>query len=247
MQEIMLLTATVRPNVEVRLAVSDPVDRLRQYQEAVAATRARVRSGVGLVIVETSHARKSDLVARLSAAERKATRVISFDGSSVDAARGKGFVEAAAVQFALSEIVASSGEETTVHKLTGRLVLENAARVLQPADWPVVRVRMTVDRSFADTRLISARAVDWREVVLSESSSIDEPNGVYIEHTVAAGLARAAALRRVSLERFGARPRIIGQSGSTGAAYRGERFRVMANAAYFAEKRIASLAARKQV
>ncbi|MCM3521966.1 hypothetical protein [Curtobacterium sp. P97] len=247
MSDTVLMTATVQPNTNIFVSQSDPEMRMRQYQEAIAAMRTGISKSVDLVIVETSGADPSSLTALLSPAGRTATRVINFDATESDPERGKGRVEADALRHAIRIVRDQKGALATVHKVTGRLIVANAARIFAALPGPIVRVRSTLDRTFVDTRVISARAQEWESVVLRDSAFIDESSGVYLEHTVAASLAHAAALKQIRLERFPARPRIWGQSGSTGGTYSGGPNSAVSGAWGWIERQLAEVASRKQV
>ncbi len=249
MPDTVLMTATVRPNTDLFVTQSDPSLRLRQYQEAISSMRSSLRPETDLAIVETSGVGPSQLTALVAPQHRATIRVINFDAMNSDSTQGKGRIEADAVRHAVGVIAATAGTSstTTVHKVTGRLVIENASEVFSSIDGPVVRARSTMDRSFVDTRVVSARIEEWMTVVLRDADAVDERAGVFLEHAVAAALARAAALHRIRLERFPVRPRIRGQSGSTGAAYRGGPPRAASNVTRMLERGLAGLAARKQI
>lgn len=246
-RETVLLTATVRPNTNLFVAQSDPGVRLLQYRRAINAIRSQLDDRVDLVVVETSGEGTADLTEHLTERDQSLTRVVSFDPTSSEADKGKGRVEADAIRFAVEGIIRTSGRDTTIHKMTGRLVLENSSQVLLPVLGPIVRVRTTADRSFVDTRLMTARAQEWMDVVLAETTMIDERAGVYLEHAVAASLARSAALKQIRLERFPVRPRLLGQSGSTGESYGAGPGRFKRQLIELFEDRLSRLASHKQV
>lgn len=250
-RETVLLTATVRPNTNLFVAQADPAVRLLHYQQAISAIRSQLDERVDLVVVETSGGATADLTELLTELltdrDRALTRVVPFDPSTSEADKGKGRIEADAIRFAVGGIIRSSGRDATIHKLTGRLVLENPSQVLLPVLGPVVRVRTTADRSFVDTRLMTGRAQEWLDVILAETTMIDERAGVYLEHAVAASLARSAALKQIRLERFPVRPRIVGQSGSTGEFYGAGSGRFKRRLIELFEDRLSRLASHKQV
>lgn len=246
-RETVLLTATVRPNTSLFVAQPDPAVRLLQYRQAISAIRSQLDEQVDLVVVETSGEATAELTELLPEKDRALIRVVSFDSTTSEVDRGKGRVEADAIRFAVEGIIRSSGQDTTIHKMTGRLGLENPSQVLRPVLGPVVRVRTTADRSFVDTRLMTGRAQEWLEVILAETTMIDESAGIYFEHAVAAALARSAALKQIRLERFPVRPRITGQSGSTGEVYGAGPGKVKRQLLELFEDRLSRLASHKQV
>jgi hypothetical protein len=244
----VLLTATVRPNTQLYVAQADPLVRLGQYQRAIASWVDAVEAAdADLFIVETSGATADDLLLNVPVASRASINVLSFDAGDTKADRGKGRIEAEAILHGLSAIQQTSGAGGTVYKGTGRLVVRNAARILRRLPPEAVQIRMTADRSFADTRLLGASIGTWQQVVLADRDYIDEMRGVFLEHTVAASVGRAAALKTIQIQRFSQRPSFDGQSGSTGRQYRSAGQGPGAILRRIAEGRLAALAARKQV
>ncbi|MBT1675197.1 hypothetical protein KK087_02970 [Curtobacterium flaccumfaciens pv. flaccumfaciens] len=243
----VLLTATVRPNTTMNLVQHDPDARLAQYRHAIGVWAAQLDgTSFGLTVVETSGATATQLLSSVDAGSRHRIRVVQYDPTESDPSRGKGRLEADAIVHGLASIEQASGSDQSIYKSTGRLVLRNARRLVVPIPSRTVRVRMTLDRSFADTRFVGARAHDWRTVLLADAAAIDEEAGVYFEHVLAAAVARSAALKQIRVEHFPERPYLTGQSGSTGRRY-GRGFASSVPAlSLLAERGLAVLASKKQ-
>jgi hypothetical protein len=216
---IVLLTATVTPNVGDHLVVADPHLRLQQYQETAKHWyRALAGSGFHLAVVETSGAGKNDLLSGLSRSERSSVAFHSYSPSPSEIGRGKGAIEMAAIQHAITESIGlDSG--STLYKCTGRLPLLNVARCIGELERGSVRARMTLDRSSADTRLIGATVQEWKNLLFNTAGLVDDAHGIYFERVVASRIASALALGRCRLNRFPVRPIFGGISGTSGRRY----------------------------
>jgi hypothetical protein len=161
---VVLLTATVTPNVASRLSVTDPDVRLSQYQQALLSWQDALDPRFfEMAVVETSGAAESDLLAALSAKDRPTVRVLRHLPTASQIERGKGAIELAAVLSAIDSMPDLLAE-STLYKSTGRLPLVNSARIVSPLLPATVRVRMTADRSWADTRIFGADIATWQRV-----------------------------------------------------------------------------------
>lgn len=248
MTSTVLLTATVRPNTQLFLARSDPAERLAQYRRSIAHWAEGLQPiDADLLVVETSGADPDELLAEVPVARRSEIRVLSYDAGEALGAVGKGTLEAEAIRRGLEIVRSESGGGHTVYKVTGRLVLTNARRLVQDLGPRAARVRMTVDRTFADTRFLGGSIGVWDRVLLADVDRIDEPRGVFLEHVVAGSLGRAVALKDVAVERFPVRPLFDGRSGSTGQLYSRRRPRPVESVYRLAETALTAVAARKQV
>lgn len=243
----VLLTATVRPNTTMYLTQHDPDARRAEYRHAISTWAMQLEgTPFDLTVVETSGATATELLSSVGSHLRPRIRVVQYDPSGSDASRGKGRLEADAIAHGLAAIEQDSGTDHGIYKSTGRLVLRNARRLVLPIPHDAVRVRMTLDRSFADTRFVGADAQTWRRVLLAETAAIDEQAGIYFEHVIAGAVARSAALQQIRIERFPERPDFVGQSGSTGRRYRRGLGSAVPALSRLAERGLADLASRKQ-
>ena len=244
---VILLTATVTPNVSSRLSVINPDLRLSQYQQALLSWQDALDPRLfELAVVETSGASESDLLAALSAKDRSRVRVLRHLPTASQIERGKGAIELAAVFSAIDsmpDLVAGS----TLYKSTGRLNLLNSARILSPLRPATVRVRMTADRSWADTRIFGADLATWKMVFGGVDFQVDDRSNRYLEKVVASRVSSAAALGDLQLSRFPRRPVFSGVSGSTGARYSSQS--AIARGLIFdpIEGALARIASKKQV
>lgn len=245
--DLVILTATVTPNVTSRLTVADPQVRLQQYQEAIASWERGLRhSRFSIAIVETSGAGRDDLLRGVDQDRRAAIETFAFEPSPSQTARGKGAIEVGAIAFALARHPGIR-PDSTVYKCTGRLPLLNSPRVIQRVGPERVRVRMMADRSWADTRLVGARPEVWDRLVRSCVGAVDERAGYDFERVAAAHFASEAALKRLRIERFPERPHFGGVSGTSGRTYSPTASRARDALMRTIERALANIASRKQV
>lgn len=245
--DIVILTATVTPNVTHRLTLADPQIRLEQYQAAIARWgRVLEPSGFHLAVVETSGARRDDLLYALPLDKHAAVRTFDYHPSDSQVSRGKGAIELGAIAYVLARHP-GVGPASSVYKCTGRLPLLNASRIVRPVEPGRVRIRMMADRSWVDTRLIGARAPVWDELVNTCSDAVDERLGYDLERVAAAHFASKAALKQLQIERFRERPVFEGVSGTSGRTYAPLSARGRDALMRPIENLLAGIASRKQV
>jgi hypothetical protein len=204
----------VRPDPRFKVALADPNARLRQYVESVREwLRFGEQVGARIVVVETS--RSAELLNEVPALRQ--LEVIEFEPTDDMAERGKGAVEAGAIDHAVADL-ANKGART-ITKVTGRIGIADASVTLPPLAPNSVMVRRTLDRRFVDARLIHASVDVWTECLRDMGSTVNEVAGTYIEHVVGLRLVQAEFERGTDVLRFPMRPRFRGQSGTTGSRY----------------------------
>ena len=245
---LVILSATVTPNGDFGIAEFDPERRREQYRGAIAFWILALRgTPFRLAVVETSGEPAGAL--GLSH-ERDVTGTADFYAFVPDravVARGKGAIEAAAIEYVIDLCRGSLSDSATLYKCTGRLKLINYRACLGVLDPGAVCARMTIDRSYADTRLIGASIDVWRDSLRGMAEEVDDANGVFLEHVVASRIARGVALRRVTLTRFAERPIFEGSSGTSGSRYSPRREEAVNATLGRLEEMLSRFAARKQV
>ena len=204
---LILLTAAITPDVAFGSLLSDPAERLRQYRSAVGVwLRAAEKSGCDLIVVETTGS--GDLL-------RDDVKVLDCIPSDNARGRGKGAVEADAIDAAVSDCGLSDG--STVHKVTGRLTVLNSTNLIVPVERGA-RLRRTLDRSYCDTRFFSVTAGLWTQYLSGMGQEVNDHQGRYLEHVMAHRVA-AAEYAGETIQRFPERPMVLGASGTTGKSY----------------------------
>lgn len=218
MAHAVLLTAAIRPDPRFRVALADADRRLGQY---VASLRAWLSfaedTGAVVIVVETSQS--ADILSSAGLVESGRLEIVEWSPAASAVERGKGAVEAGAIDHVVGLL--ADRRVTTLTKVTGRLRLANPRAVLSELAPNSAMVRRTLDRRFADTRLIHAALDVWGNVLGEMANEVDEADRVYLEHVVALRLIRAEYERGTAVLRFPQRPRFLGQSGTSGANYGG--------------------------
>lgn len=247
MRNSILLTATVTPNVSGTLALGDPAARLAQYRRAIAVWQsAAARAGFELHVVETSGASADSVLSEIRSVERARVSFANFTPGAESIARGKGAAELSAISWYAHSRDLFSGPGC-LYKVTGRLTVANASRCVRPLRAGQIRARMSLDRSYVDTRMIGASSDTWPKLIDAALPNIDDTRGIYLEHAVAAYIAFAAALHQVEVTRFAERPTFVGSSGTGGARYGSRVSRVGAALLRPIEEGLAAIAGRKSV
>ena len=242
---VLLLTATVTPNSSAYDALTSKT-RLAQYQESIAWWSSELAGSlVELAVVETSGADSEALLARSNLEHRSLIHVVSHRQAQGDIAMGKGAMEFAAIESAFESL--GLEHDDVVYKATGRLKIGNHRRVLTSLDGGSIAIRMTLDHTFADTRLVGATVGTWQRELLPARALVDDSRGVYIEHAVASRIGAAAPLGLVEVVPFKARPEFRGTAGSTGRRDSAGRAALAGRAFGWLEGRARHFASRKQV
>lgn len=223
-REVLLVTATIRPNTGRVVAVTDPTVRARQYESALArwlATLDPARDRV--VVAESSGADTAGLVALGRAWSPQAFSLLELPGCTPTLRGGKGSGEAAMVEAVVAELCRQGLDPTTpVTKCTGRLYVANH-RDYGPMSGDV-RAALRSDLVFADSRYWTLRLGLAAQHLTGIAAEVDELAGIDVEHVFARRVLQALGAG-ARWERWPELPRIVGVSGSTGSDYAGRRAR----------------------
>jgi hypothetical protein len=117
-------------------------------------------------------------------------------------------------------LVKIQGRECLVLKVTGRLTLRNARRLILSLAGSEEDVRCDLRRNLtvSDSRIFFASSGFLRDFLVPRIGEVDDAHGVYLEHVLARAVHRALAEGR-KWAPLPTKPRIRGQSGTTGAVY----------------------------
>lgn len=216
----VLLTAAVTPNAQIQTALSDAELRLSQYQQALAfwATQC-TEIGWKTILVETTGCPHEKLVKNLPTPVVDAVDVITYESLDGEARNGKGAIEAAAMDYAVQNTRFDLNGQSALYKVTGRLTLGNARRLLKGPGSNAAIVRRSLDRRYCDTRFFGTTVKFWRDHLLEMASEVNDAEGRYLEHVFAHRLSDAEYRSNAHVTPFAQRPLIGGQSGTTGAKY----------------------------
>jgi hypothetical protein len=189
--------------------------RLRHYEHAISRWQSVAdRKQVRLLVVETT-----DCAEELRRRLPSHTEVASFAPCAELRCRGKGAVEAGAIDHLFDTELASHADTETLYKCTGRLVVSNAQHLLASLpNWHVVG-RATLDQSVLDTRFFGASMSVWRTNFRDAGCQVDDVAGRSLERVLASRVLIGLAANQLTFARFPKRPRYIGESGSTGQRY----------------------------
>ncbi|UIJ35545.1 hypothetical protein [Allobranchiibius sp. GilTou73] len=227
MNVLILLTAAVTPDpaflagdASFWMTLADPQVRAGQYRAAVDHWSGVAHAVGGRVaVVETSGADRGDVTRRTDVG------YVSYSLPAGLASGGKGAIEAAAIDHALDTL--DPAPDTVLVKVTGRLLVENAARVIGPVGDATVQVRRSLDRAFADTRFVVTTVGTWREHLSGMGVEVDDDRARWLERVAAQRLIVGEYAGTLTVQRFPDPPRFVGASGTTGVRYDGWRARVV--------------------
>lgn len=120
---ILFLTACVNPKGMAYTKLSNPEIRLKQYKEAL--DWYLTHTSLKILLVENSGYDFSDSYRNQIGEGR--LELLSYDGNSYDRSRGKGYGEAAIVEYGLqhSRFLRAFSQDTMLLKVTGRLLCKN--------------------------------------------------------------------------------------------------------------------------
>jgi hypothetical protein len=214
---VLLLTATIDTGGTPKVVRSDPAVRLKDYESAL---RLWLESGSveRVVFCENSGYDLRSLEAVAAPFARTQVEFISFDGNAVGASRGKGFAELNIILHALthSKLLASAG---TVIKCTGRLNVRSAKTLLAKIGAARFDVMCDIGRylTYADSRFFAATPEFIADYLGRERDTLNDFNGIYLEHALACATTRALADRKV-WRPLPAAPQLMGISGTLGSA-----------------------------
>lgn len=215
----LVLTAAIDPRSCPNLVVADPAVRRAEYRAALAKWLPwAIEKDITVVFAESSGAALADFEAEHRAAVRAGSLLIHSRRVAVEVVeQGKGNAEAAMLRNVADDVLQPRGTASVI-KCTGRLYVRNATAATQLPHPGGVQALLRSDLSRTDSRYFVADLAFLNEHLAALEASIDESNGRYLEHTLAAAILRAAAggTRFTPLPRL---PRFEGRSASLGARY----------------------------
>lgn len=213
----LILTAAVVPEVRYAVAVDDPKMRLSQYVHAIKYwSKVAADLHYKLCVVETSN---FDLLADIQEID-ESILFLQFEASAEAKSRGKGAIEADALDAAIRSLSVWLGPRSTVYKVTGRLTLKDSTGVIAGLESHSFRVRRTMDRKFCDSRIFAASFSSWGSWLTGMGADVDDSSHRFLEHVIAKRVIDAEYAGS-SVDRFIQRPVLVGQSGTSGEKYGG--------------------------
>jgi hypothetical protein len=221
--QLLLMTATVRPQTCLSVVLRDPVRREEEYRNSLRWWAGALRgSRREILLVENSGHDWTDFVEEVSEISGTQIHQYSYSESS-DLRNGKGVGEAIMYSHVARWLSDHGGATTDLLKITGRLRLNWSRSVPNPPDCTqYVMGRFSQNFGRMDTRMFMVDAGTFCRFFSRLENDVDEHQGRYLEDAARNAAFRAflAGADRVS---FTHPPAFRGCSGSTGARYRGYR------------------------
>ncbi|MBM9469125.1 hypothetical protein [Nakamurella leprariae] len=242
---MVLLTAAVQPNSGVSVALSDAEARRTQYLDSFRFWgEFAQRTGARIVVTESSGTPPDCFLEAFS--ESGCNEITWIDVTPTETAlmRGKGAIEAEMIDRTVGLL---TDDTTAMYKITGRLTIANADRVITELPERTVVARGLLDRSRFDMRVVGASRAIWARDLSGMCDEVDEARGTDLGNVLAARLMHASAVRQVRVNRFAERPRLRGVSGTRGEDYGRPTRRIAELLMEPIDRAAFSLAARKSV
>jgi hypothetical protein len=213
---VLLLTATIDTGSTPRVVRSNPRTRLQDYEQALLRW-LRSRSIDKVVFCENSGYDLSDLKAIAAQFNDCQVEFLSFDGNAVGALRGKGFAELNIILHALSHSSLLSHAQTVI-KCTGRLGVRNPPSLISKVRAERFDVMCDIGRylTYADSRFFAATPDFILNYLGREKDTVNDSNGIYLEHALACATTRAIADRK-TWRPLPTNPQLVGISGTLGS------------------------------
>lgn len=219
---ILLMTATVvpDPNVSSRLAVLDPEDRRRQYEQALGFY-ARLGGGHldGIVLAENSGADLSSFAALVPAT--LPLELLSIPPTSTAPKTRRGYLEMVLVDSAFASSTLLAQPRAVAVKVTGRYRVDNLSAVMGSMD-------PTQDLGFNLRRYPKPWADMWVFFANQRGLAALRPQLPVLNDLEPGGSAELSMFRVLEQlhsqgvavqRRFGVEPRLSGTRGFDGAQY----------------------------
>lgn len=241
----VLLTVAVSADPAFQVAVGARAERVADYRRAFHWWQKMASArGWRLLVVESSGCGEDEFISLMGAQE--SVEFYAYTPNPGSSARGKGAVEADMVDLAVERLMAS-GFAGTLYKVTGRLIVGNAATLFQDVGDAAFVCRGLMDFRRVDVRCFGGSVSVWRDELFGLSGAINENSGGDYGDLVASRLVDARDCRRISLGRFAMRPYIEGRSGTRGNSYGGRWSKVTSRLLGPLEGLLAGIAAKKSV
>ncbi|MGF6758809.1 hypothetical protein [Paraburkholderia sp. GAS42] len=225
-QHILLLTATITPLKNINnLSRTDPLQRLRDYEQALEHYVRLLRPGEKIVFCENS---ASDLTTLKDIARRfnvtDSIEFLSFAGNDFPPTYGRGYGEFKMVEHAMatSQFIRRAHDDDPIWKITGRYIVENLHSIIDTRPHGSAlycNYRDVPKKGWMDLYLMAWTPASYRAYLSGVYTQlIDDPDGrpVTAEHLMREHLTR---VRFAGPYRFRKTPKLVGIRGADGAGY----------------------------
>lgn len=220
---LVVLTAAIEPRQVPFLVRADPELRRADYRSALRHYASELSpKSFSLAVVENSGAEIDDLK-NIASDLGHDLHTLSYRESDDVQRQGKGNAEAKMFDAVADAFLRGNERFDRVAKVTGRLTVRNVRRLLEaPRPERHIGARIRFDRTQLDTRFFVTDSLTWCEYFTGLEKSVNEPEGVFLEHVAALASARAV-FAGVEWSQLRPQPIIAGYSGSTGYRYGAKR------------------------
>jgi len=230
---VVLLTATIQPKTTYLLQRVDPIERLRDYEEAL---RLWLKYDFPIVFCENSNYDLSSL--RAIVPEGKDVEFIQFEGTNYSPELGKGIGEWEVIVHALTH---TKHENPYFIKVSGRYFVKNIKKIIKRVkEESLINSSLSKNLSFSDSRCFVCKKEFFYDYFNeNQKKYINDSEGVFFEHVLAKSILKAQSKHRGSWSHLAIAPNIIGISGTDGARYSNNFiFKILKNLVYFFRKRV---------
>lgn len=218
---VVLLTAAVTPSKDVPFTSLNADVRLPLYQEAISFwSQICVLNKWSLFVVETTGASEGELFKFVDPNGDNQFRAFSPNPDLNKL--GKGALESACLDYAFTELEKTYGKNTTVHKVSGKLIIRNYKKVLISTPGNAINIRRSIYRSVCHSRVFSLTVGSWNQFFTGLYKDINDlDNSRYFEHVLAYKMISAEFHQKFAVSQFRALPQLVGYSGTNGMKYGG--------------------------
>lgn len=183
MKSLLFLTACVNPKGMAYTKLSSPEVRLQQYKAALDWYLEN--TGFQILLVENSH---WDFSAGYKAyIDSGRLEFLTFDGNDYDRSRGKGYGEAAIMEYGIahSRLLKTAPPNLLIVKVTGRLICRNINELCRCQYGGSVYANIAKDDwggNISTSQFVIAPLSFWREYFLPNREDLDDSKCYHFEH-----------------------------------------------------------------
>ena len=143
---------------------------------------------------------------------------LTFDGNNFDRAKGKGYGEIGIMEYAYANSILLRDADIVI-KITGRLIVQNIARLVKMNKLVIYPVIQTLfgNQKMMDSRIILAPSTFFKKYFFLQKEFINDSEQIYFEHALYNAVISQSQYFYFPLLIV---PRFSGQSGTSGNYYK---------------------------
>ncbi|MCI9368900.1 MAG: hypothetical protein HFH65_00990 [Lachnospiraceae bacterium] len=222
---IVLITATIQPQIKKRNIIADSFDREKQYKDSVIYL-LDCKKVQKIIFCENSGYNYEgwEEIENYAKRNNKDIELLSFNGNIKEIKkRGKGYGEGEIIKYVIQNSSFLKNEKNFV-KITGRLTVRNLDKILFKIDQNKIYIKtlaVNYKSNLADTRFFIMPVNLYRCLFLELYQSVEDEKGKYIEKIYTDFIIK----NNITVSDFPIFPIISGVSGSTGRIYHENKFK----------------------